>query len=304
MSTAPLTSIPPAAASEELSDELLNDPRTAALVARAIERLAGDWQESPSLDDLAAEAGLSPWHFQRVFKRWAGISPKRFAQFVTLGHARRLLEENRGILETALDVGLSGPSRLHDLFVSCEAMTPGEYKELGRDLTIRFGFHDTPLGRALMAATPRGVCWLSFVGQGPGFSEQDNFEEFRREWPLARLLEDRSATERAAAAAFRLDGDAGPLTVNVKGTNFQIKVWQALLRIPAGKVVTYADVARSVGHPTSMRAVGNAVGANPISLIIPCHRVIRKTGVLDNYRWGPARKRALLAWEAARVAAE
>ncbi|HYC03294.1 MAG TPA: methylated-DNA--[protein]-cysteine S-methyltransferase [Azospirillaceae bacterium] len=282
----------------------IDDPRTAALVARAIERLAADWQASPSLDDLAAEAGMSPWHFQRVFKRWAGISPKRFAQFVTLGHARRLLEERQGLLETALDVGLSGPSRLHDLFVSCEAMTPGEYKDQGRDLEIRFGFHDTPLGRALMAATPRGVCWLSFVGPQEAYGEDVNFEEFRREWPLARLVEDAAATERAAAAAFRLDEKAGPLTVNVKGTNFQIKVWQALLRIPHGSVATYEDVARSIGHPTSMRAVGNAVGANPISLIIPCHRVIRKTGVLDNYRWGPARKRALLAWEAARMAAE
>ncbi|WP_162937525.1 methylated-DNA--[protein]-cysteine S-methyltransferase [Indioceanicola profundi] len=273
------------------------------IVQRAIERLARDWQAPPDLDDLAAEAGLSPAHFQKLFKRRAGVSPKRFAQFVTLGHARRLLREERGgLLDAAYDLGLSGPSRLHDLFVVAEACTPGEYKAAGAGLTIRWGVHDVPLGRALLAATPRGLCWLSFVAApGTGKGLEENLAELRAEWPAAGLVEDPAATASMAARAFEGVGE-GPVTVHLRGTNFQLKVWQALLAIPFGQVTTYDAVARSIGRPGANRAVGNAVGANPISFVIPCHRVIRKTGVLDNYRWGPARKRALLAWEAARLA--
>lgn len=275
------------------------------LVAAAIERLARDWRTAPDLDRLAAEAGLSAGHFQRLFKQWAGISPKRFAQFVTLGHARQLLRrQEHGLLDAALDLGLSGPSRLHDLFVTCEAMTPGDYKAGAAGLEIRFGFHDSGLGRVLMATTPRGVCWLSFVSGDDAYGEAENLRQMRAEWPGARLIEDPAATRPALAALLGLEeGDAQrPLTVHVKGTNFQIRVWQALLAIPQGGVATYEDVARAIGRPTAMRAVGNAVGANPVSWLIPCHRVIRKTGVLDNYRWGPTRKRTLLAWEAARAA--
>lgn len=284
------------------------------LVAAAIERLARDWRDAPDLDALAAQAGLSPGHFQRVFKRWAGISPKRFQQFVTLGHARRLLREAErppGLLDAALDLGLSGPSRLHDLFVTCEAMTPGEYQAGASGLEIRYAFHDCALGRVLMAATARGVCWLSFTGEGEGaeqaYGVQENLRQMRAQWPGARFIEDAAATRPALDALLgRGDGQGGSqgdrrtLSVHVKGTNFQIKVWQALLAIPHGAVASYEDVARAVGRPTAMRAVGNAVGANPVSWLIPCHRVIRKTGVLDNYRWGPTRKRSLLAWEAAR----
>lgn len=274
-----------------------DDEQAGRLVAAAIERLARDWQAPPDLDALAAEAGLSPGHFQRVFKQWAGISPKRFSQFVTLGHARRLLGEDRALLDTALELGLSGPSRLHDLFVSCEAMTPGEHKTGGAPLEIRWGFHDGPLGRALLAATPRGVCWLGFVTPD---GDAAHFAEFRAEFPHARLIEDPAATVAAAQAALGPDGNRSQIPLHLHGTNFQLKVWQALLTIPHGKIATYKDVARAIGHPTSMRAVGNAVGANRVSVLVPCHRVIRETGVLDNYRWGPARKRALLAWEAAR----
>lgn len=282
-----------------------SDSAAGHLVAAAIERLARDWRTAPDLDRLAAEAGLSAGHFQRLFKQWAGISPKRFAQFVTLGHARHLLKrQEHGLLDAALDLGLSGPSRLHDLFVTCEAMTPGDYKAGAQGLEIRFGFHDSGLGRVLMATTPRGVCWLSFVSGDDAYGEAENLRQMRAEWPGARLIEDPAATRPALAALLGLEeGDAQrPLTVHVKGTNFQIKVWQALLAIPQGGVATYEDVARAIGRPTAMRAVGNAVGANPVSWLIPCHRVIRKTGVLDNYRWGPTRKRTLLAWEAARAA--
>lgn len=304
---------------ESLRSPPADDPAADRLVAAAIERLARDWQAPPDLDALAAEAGMSPGHFQRVFKRRAGISPKRFAQFVTLGHARRLLREGAagGLLGASLDLGLSGPSRLHDLFVVAEAATPGEYKAGGAGVAIRYGFHDSPLGRVLLAATGRGLCFLGFVPVG---EEARGLAELRQDWPGAALAEDPAATAQAAAAIFAPvhgaaddgtgpDGAApgtatvgragGPLTLHLRGTNFQIKVWQALLEIPFGRVATYADVARSIGHPTSARAVGNAVGANRVSFLIPCHRVIRGTGVLDNYRWGPVTKRALLAWEGA-----
>ncbi len=283
--------------------ETPDDMRASRLVAAAIARLARDWQAPPDLDRLAAEAGLSPAHFQKLFKRWAGISPKRFAQFVTLAHARRLLREPQGgLLDAALDLGLSGPSRLHDLFVVAEGVTPGEYKAGGAGVEIRHGFHDTAFGRVLLAATARGLCFLGFVQEG---EDARGLAELRMDWPDATLMDDPAATAPLVGRLFTPDAGSGaPLPVHVRGTNFQLKVWRALLEIPFGTVTTYAEVARRIGHPTSARAVGNAVGANRISLLIPCHRVIRGTGVLDNYRWGPTTKRALLAWEAARMAAE
>lgn len=269
-----------------------------AAFARAITHLVEHWQDQPSLEDLAAEAGFSPFHFQRLFTRWAGISPKRFVQFLTLEHAKRLLAENHSVLDAALDAGLSGPSRLHDLFLACEAMTPGEYKALGAGLTIRWGFHETPLGRVLVGVTERGVCWLSFAEAADG---SDAWTEFAAEWPAARLIEDTGATEPVVARALGwVDPAAGPLRLLLRGTNFQVKVWEALLRIPEGAVVSYEDVARSIGQPTALRAVGRAVGRNPVCVLIPCHRVIQKSGVIHNYRYGVPRKRVLLAWEQAR----
>ncbi|UEM03803.1 methylated-DNA--[protein]-cysteine S-methyltransferase [Skermanella rosea] len=270
-----------------------------AAIAAAIDRIVDGYQDQPSLEDMAAAANMSPFHFQRVFKRWAGISPKRFAQFVTLGHAKRLLDEDGSVLDTALEVGLSGPSRLHDLFVACEAMTPGDYKAGAASLTVRWGLHDSPFGRALMAATPRGLCWLSFVIDG---DERAAVATFREEWGEAALVEDPAATAGIVDRVFggEAAGEAIPLVL--RGTNFQIKVWEALLRIPAGRFVSYQDLARAVGRPEAPRAVGAAVGRNPISLIIPCHRVILKSGVVHNYRWGVRRKKALLAYEAARAA--
>ena len=267
-----------------------------ARIAKAIGYVVEHYQEQPSLESMAAQAGLSPFHFQRVFKRWAGISPKRFLQYVTLANAKRLLAADASVLDAALNAGLSGPSRLHDLFVSCEAMTPGEFKALGERLVIRWGLHDAPLGRVLLGATERGVCWLSFVTG----DETTAMEEFAREWQGARLVRDEARTASMVLRAFALDGPgAGPLPLLLKGTNFQIKVWEALLRVPFGCLVSYRAIAQAIGQPAAVRAVGRAVGRNNISWLIPCHRVILSTGIVHNYRWGTAQKRVLLAFEGA-----
>ena len=275
-------------------------PRFNPQMARAIEFLVAHFRDQPSLDSLAEAAGMSPFHFQRTFKHWAGISPKRFIQFVTVGHAKQLLDGRASVLDTALEVGLSGPSRLHDLFVACEAMTPGEYKDLGKLLTIRWGIHEGPLGRVLLAATDRGVCWLSFVEDG---DDEGAFEAFAAQWPAARLVEDHAGTAQLVAKSFALGkpgGDgAGMVPLHIRGTNFQVKVWEALLRIPAGAVVSYHDIAQTIGQPNAVRAVGQACRLNPLAYIIPCHRVIRKSGLIHGYRWGASRKRALIAYEAA-----
>lgn len=272
-------------------------------MAAAIRHLVARWQEQPTLEELAAVAGISPFHFQRLFSRWAGISPKRFVQFLTLDNARRLLAENHSVLDVALEVGLSGPSRLHDLFVACEAMTPGEYKALGGGLTIRWGLHDTAFGLSLVGLTDRGVCWLTFAEEPDG---RDALAEMAAAWPAARLVEDADATRPVAARTFRQHPGPAvePLRLLMKGTNFQVKVWEALMRIPPGVVVSYEDVARSVGQPTALRAVGAAVGRNPVCVLIPCHRVIQKSGIIHNYRYGVPRKRALLAWEQGLAEAE
>jgi AraC family transcriptional regulator of adaptative response/methylated-DNA-[protein]-cysteine methyltransferase len=270
-----------------------------AVVADAVETLVSRFEDRPGLEELAERAGLSPFHFQRVFAAWTGITPKRFAHVVALGHARRLLASDASVLDAAFEAGLSGPSRLHDLFVGCEAMTPGEFKAAGAGLVIRWGLHAGAIGTALIGLTDRGVCWLSFVVDGDAAAA---LAEFRREWAGATLVEDPAATAPVAALAFGRAPAEGGLRLLLKGTNFQVKVWEALLRIPSGTVVSYEAVARAIGRPTAMRAVGAAVGRNPISLIIPCHRVIQKTGVVHAYRWGVARKRALLAWEIGRAA--
>lgn len=280
------------------------EPRHAAIDA-AIDYLAANVERQPTLDEVARVAGMSPHHFQRTFKQWTGVSPKRFLQYVTLGHAKKLLTTRSSVLDTALDLGLSGPSRLHDLFVACEAVTPGEYKRRGDGLEIRFGLHPSPFGRALIAATERGICWLGFVRDG---DETEIIAELESDWPAARCVHDQAATAALAARALRRPGDgpdgandAAPLRLVLYGTNFQIKVWEALLRIPPGEVASYGEIARAAGSPRAVRAVGRAVGANPISLLIPCHRVILNSGVIHNYRWGVTRKRRILAIEQARA---
>ena len=265
-------------------------------VATAIRYAVERYQEQPGLADMAAAAGMSPFHFQRVFKRWAGISPKRFLQYVTLAHAKRALAADASVLDAALDTGLSGPSRLHDLFVSCTALTPGEFKAQGERLAIRWGVHDAPLGRVLIGTTARGVCWLAFIDD----DEPAVFAAFAREWQGARLLRDDAGTAAAAARAFAFAAPGvEPLPLLVRGTNFQLKVWEALLKIPFGRLVSYQTVARAIGQPRAARAVGRAVGANNIAWLIPCHRVILATGVIHNYRWGARQKHILLGVEAA-----
>jgi AraC family transcriptional regulator of adaptative response/methylated-DNA-[protein]-cysteine methyltransferase len=281
------------------SAETSADPRALPFnhqVAAGIRHLVERYQEQPSLEQMAAAAGMSPFHFQRVFKRWAGISPKRFLQYVTLAHAKRALAADASVLDAALDAGLSGPSRLHDLFVTCEAMSPGEYKALGERLVVRWGIHEVPLGRVVVGLTERGLCWLAFVEQDPAPVVAD----LQHAWRSARLVRDDTATAAAAARAFALGAsDAEPLPLLVRGTNFQLKVWEALLKIPFGRLVSYQAIAQAVGQPRAVRAVGRAVGANHLAWLIPCHRVIRSTGIVHDYRWGVRQKQLLVDVETA-----
>jgi AraC family transcriptional regulator of adaptative response/methylated-DNA-[protein]-cysteine methyltransferase len=252
--------------------------------------------EQPTLAEVAEHVGLSPQHAQRVFKRWAGVSPKRFVQHLTLEHAKRLLAESQSVLETTFAVGLSGPGRLHDLAVALEAATPGELKSGGEGVQIAWGVHSSPFGPCQLAVTDRGICWLAFLPD----RAQDALEQLQATWPRAALREEPRRTGSVAAELFAspLRGDAaGTLRLLVRGTNFQVQVWRALLRIPPGAVASYSQLAGLLGRPRATRAVASAVAANPISLLIPCHRVLRTTGHLGGYRWGLDRKRALLAWE-------
>lgn len=269
-----------------------------ARIERAIRFIEDNRLEQPSLDRVAAGVGMSAFHLQRVFTAWAGVSPKLFLRYVTLDHAREALMDARPVLDAALVVGLSGPGRLHDLFVTLEAATPGEVGAGGRGLDIRYGRHDGPFGRFLVAATERGVCRIAFEQEG-----ENPVEALADAWPNARLAEDEAHTWRIAgeALAHGIDGGDSPIRLWARGTNFQIKVWEALLRVPAGRLVSYGGLARAIGKPRASRAVGQAVGANPIAVLIPCHRAIRASGRFETgYRWGSARKRALIAWEAAR----
>lgn len=269
-----------------------------ARIERAIRFIEDNRLDQPGLDEIAAGIGMSPFHLQRVFTAWAGVSPKLFLRYVTLDHAREALMDASPVLDAALDVGLSGPGRLHDLFVTLEAATPGEVGAGGRGLDIRYGLHDGPFGRFLVAATERGVCRIAFEQEG-----EDQLETLADAWPNAGLIEDRAGTWRIAGEALAHGMTAGepPIRLWARGTNFQIKVWEALLRVPAGRLVSYGGIARAVGNPRAGRAVGRAVGANPIAVLIPCHRAIQASGRFETgYRWGSARKRALIAWEAAR----
>ncbi|HBS36504.1 MAG TPA: 6-O-methylguanine DNA methyltransferase [Parvularcula sp.] len=274
-----------------------------APVARAIDYLVAHWEEQPSLEATAEVAGLSPMHFQRVFKEGAGVSPKRFLQAMAAGAAKQAFGSGASVLDAAFAAGLSGPSRLHDLFLVSEAMTPGAWRKKGAGETIRFAEADGPFGRALIGATEKGICWLSFIEP---MGLQRSLDEMKADWPAARFAADKTFIAPRAEAAFAFAAGKPldrPLGLYVQGTNFQLKVWQALLAIPCGGRATYGDIAAKVGAPKAGRAVGAAVGANMISLLIPCHRVILASGVIHNYRWGANRKRALLAIEAAREAA-
>ena len=247
-----------------------------------------------TLDALADRMGMSAAHFQRVFSTWVGVSPKRYQQYLTLDHARSLLAERFTVLDTALSTGLSGPSRLHDLFLTWEAMSPGDYARGGAGLTIAWGWFDTPFGPAVVMGTHRGICGMGFAAD---MGEAAAFEDLQRRWPLADFVEDAARLRPWVQAA--LGGQAAPLAL--MGAPFQIKVWEALLRIPSGHVTSYGEIAAAIGNPKAVRAVGTAVGRNPISLLIPCHRALRKSGGLGGYHWGLPVKRAILAWESARA---
>lgn len=268
-------------------------------IEQAIRLLQSRAREQPSLAEVAQAAGLSEFHFQRLFQRWAGISPKRFLQVLTLAEAKRMLAGSRSLLDTSYEVGLSSPSRLHDLFLSLECMTPGEYKARAAGLTIRWGVEETPFGPALFAALDRGLCGLSFLADD---DPEAAFAQLRERWPEATLEAAPTAVRPLAEAfAARMAGRVDqPLSLVLKGTPFQLRTWEALLRIPAGHALAYADVAKLTGSPGASRAVGSAVGANPIAGLIPCHRVIQGTGAIGDYRWGAPRKAALLAVERGR----
>jgi len=272
-----------------------------AIVRSAIEYLTEEWQSQPGLPELAARMGLSETHCQKLFKRWCGLSPKEFVQSITVDRARALLDGAASVLDTAYEVGLSGGSRLHDLFVSHEAMTPGDYKRRGEGLEIAYGFHPSPFGLALIMATERGVAGLAFVDHDG--ERAAGLADMTRRWPKARFVE---AADRTAPHAQQIFGAAAPradqpVRLVLIGTDFEVRVWEALLKIPMGRAVSYADIARHLGCPTAARAVGSAVGRNPISFVVPCHRVLRGDGALGGYHWGLTRKRALIGWETGRV---
>lgn len=270
-------------------------------VRRVIEMLTLDYQSQPSLEMLAARLGVSPGQLQKTFTRWAGLSPKAFLQAVTLDHAKRLLgDHGMPLLETSIELGLSGPGRLHDLFVTHEAMSPGEWKAKGAGLTIRYGFHPSPFGLALVMVTERGLAGLAFADPG---EERACFDDMAGRWPQAAYVADQTATAPYASRIFdphKWSGDQ-PLRVVLIGTDFQVRVWESLLEIPLGKAVTYSDIASRIGQPTASRAVGAAVGRNPISFVVPCHRALGKSGALTGYHWGLTRKRAMLGWEAGKI---
>jgi AraC family transcriptional regulator of adaptative response/methylated-DNA-[protein]-cysteine methyltransferase len=265
-------------------------------MGRAIRYLTENYLSQPSLDDAAAAVGLSPFHFQRLFTRYVGVSPKSFVGHLTLDHAKQELAGGASVLGAALDSGLSGSSRLHDLCLKIEAMTPGDYARGGRDIVIEYGFHDSPFGIALVMATQKGVCGLAFGDEG---DEDTMMDDMRARWPNAVYREDRGRTERIARQIFEPTGDDVPL--HLLGTPWQIKVWQALLAIPPGRTTTYRTVAEKLGNRKASRAVGTAVGRNPISWLIPCHRVLGSDGALHGYHWGLTRKRSMLALEAAKL---
>jgi AraC family transcriptional regulator of adaptative response/methylated-DNA-[protein]-cysteine methyltransferase len=270
-------------------------------IERAIRYLDASSPTRPSLGDVARHVGMSQFHFQRLFTRWAGISPKRFSQVLALEYAKDKLRVSRNLIDATYDAGLSSGGRLHDLFVTLDAVTPGEYRESGAGLRISAGFHDSPFGEALVATTERGVCGLTFHDG----NRKAALRDLALRWPNATVEERPRVTAPVASRIFtalevRDPEGLVPLGLLVRGTNFQVKVWRALLQIPVGSVATYEDIATAIGAPSAVRAVGTAIGRNPVAFLIPCHRVIRTTGALGGYRWGLPRKRAMLAWEEGR----
>jgi len=268
-------------------------------IEKAILFLEKNVYRRPDLKEIAKSVNLSEYHFHRLFKRWAGISPKRFLQALTLERAKEALKYSGSLLNVTYEAGLSSPGRLHELFVNLEAMTPDEFRKQGACMKIKYGFHPSPFGECLVAVTGRGISNLDFVPQG---DRTKIIHTLEKQWQHAEVLEDPSTTRPYADRLFGAGKGDAPLPLHINGTNFQVKVWQALLNIPHGAVASYEDIARKIDKPNAVRAVANAVAHNPVAFLIPCHRVIRKTGAVGGYRWGSTRKKALLAWEAGRAA--
>ena len=265
-------------------------------IKKAIEFIRSNFQQQPDLDAVAKEVYLSPFHFQRLFKDWAGVSPKKFLQYISLQHAKKLLQQHT-VSDAAYETGLSGSSRLHDLFISIEGMTPGEYKNGGEQLQINYSFAETPFGNIIVASTTKGICHLAFADD-----EGKASEELRSQFPKARFKQVVDTIQQNALFIFTQDWkDLSKIKLHLKGTPFQIKVWEALLKIPMGDVSTYSGIATSINNPNASRAVGTAIGDNPVAFLIPCHRVIRSTGDFGQYHWGSIRKTAMIGWEAAKV---
>jgi AraC family transcriptional regulator, regulatory protein of adaptative response / methylated-DNA-[protein]-cysteine methyltransferase len=272
------------------------------VVRRAIGHIRGHWREQPEIETIADAAGVTATELHHLFRRWAGITPKAFLQALTLDGARRLLRDSASVLDATYEVGLSGPGRLHDLFVTHEAMSPGEWKAGGEGLTMRYGFHASPFGTALVMATDRGLAGLALADTG---KERAALADMKERWPKANYVEDFVATAPLAKRIFdsALWREDQPLRVVLIGTDFEVRVWEALLHIPMGRLATYSDIAGKIAAPKAARAVGAAVGKNPICFVVPCHRVVGKSGELTGYHWGLTRKRAMLGWEAGQVAA-
>lgn len=277
--------------------ELQNDSFHYDLMAAALRYIESRTDQQPSLEEVAEAIGFSPAHFQRIFSQWVGVSPKRYLQYLTLDHAKRLLDERFTVLDATLESGLSSPGRLHDLFIRWEAMTPGEYSRKGKGLTISWGWYDSPFGDTLAMGTDRGLCGMAFAAE---FGRDHAWEDMTSRWPEAQFAEDHALLAPWVTAAF---AGAGDVALAPLGAPFQIKVWEALMTIPSGHVTTYSEIARHIGNPRAVRAVGSAVGRNPISWLIPCHRAMRRDGGLGGYHWGLPIKRAMMAYEAAQLEA-
>lgn len=283
----------------ERSSDLSSSSADYAKVAEAIGFIQAHWREQPSVEQIAGAIGLSEQHLRALFRRWAGLTPKGFLEALTLRHARALLREQRSVLDASLELGLSGPSRLHDLFVTHEALTPGEFKRGGAGLSFGYGFHDTPFGEAVFVATERGLAGLGFVDG----DRERALADLQGRWPNARFQSDQDVTAPYARRVFdpqqwRPDR---PLRLVLIGSDFEVSVWEALLTIEMGRATTYGAIARRLGRPTAARAVGAAVGRNPVSFVVPCHRVLGAGGALTGYHWGLVRKQAIIGWEAGRV---
>ena len=269
-------------------------------ISKAIEYLRTNYKEHPSLEQVAKEVYLSPFHFQRLFTEWAGVSPKKFLQYISLQHAKSLLQQHASLAETTYETGFSGTSRLHDLFITIEGMTPGEYKSRGQGLTIQYSFADIPFGEIIIASTSKGICNLFFIE-----NRKHAIQELKRQWLNAVLKETTNAQHENLLLFFSNDrNNLNKIKLHVKGTGFQLKVWEALLKIPMGQLTSYSSIAGMIDKPTASRAVGSAIADNPVAFLVPCHRVIKATGIIGEYHWGPVRKTAIIGWEAAKVFGE